>query len=151
MEKHLVEKPEGRDKTLILLVGLPRCGKSTLAARLSVDLNCPIVCPDQIRLAIHGKAFDRESESLVWYTTRIMVKSLFGAGHDKIILDATGITRKSRDAWKCNQWAREFIEFDTPKEECIKRAKKMKREDLVEVIERMAGQYEPVSEEELGD
>ncbi len=56
------------EKTLIGMVGLPYSGKST-AAR---ELGFPIVCPDAIRLALHGQRFILRDET---------AQSTIGGGH----------------------------------------------------------------------
>lgn len=124
---------------LIMTVGLPRSGKSTWAAGTGL----PIVCPDQIRLAIHGKPFAPEHEGLVWWTAKIMVKSLFASGAPTVILDSTAITRAVRDQWK--EYRRMFVVFSTPADECKFRATLTMQDYLIPVIERMRGQYEEVS------
>ena len=139
-------------KTLIMTVGLPQSGKSTWAA----GKGSPIVNPDAIRLAIHGKPFIGLAEPFVWATAKAMVRSLFLAGHDAVILDATNVTRKRRDEWKSKQWRREFREFDTGRDECIARAKNTCSTDdhfegLKAAIERMSEQFEPITDDEYGD
>jgi len=88
-----------------------------------------------------------------WRIARIMVRALFMAGHKRVILDATSMTKKSRDSWKCQKndlvkWQVGFIVFETDVKECIKRAKAGKREDLIPVIKKMAKSFEPLSPEE---
>jgi predicted kinase len=132
--------------TLIMTVGLPRAGKSTWARKYSEENGIPLVEPDAIRLALYNQPFIREMEPLVWHYTLIMVKSLFFAGHKKVILDNTGVTESIRRKW-CFQddWEVRFKVFDTPKEECIKRAIKGNKQYLVPVIENMATMFEPLS------
>jgi len=120
---------------LILTAGLPRSGKSTWAKKQSF----PVVNPDSVRLAMHGKAFIKEAEELVWAHTHIMAKALFIAGHEVVIIDATNNTARRR-----NQWIAMFPEqdvsvvyFDTSAEECIKRAEKDNRPDLIPIIRSM--------------
>src|SRR5216683_5886868 len=86
--------------TLFLTVGLPRSGQSTWAR----GTNTPIVCPDEIRLALHGQRFIASAEPLVWAIARIMVSALFGAGHPRVILDATNLTKARRDEWLDPGW-----------------------------------------------
>ena len=105
-------------KILILTVGLPRSGKSTWARKQEI----PIVNPDSIRLALYGKPFIDEAESMVWCIAKYMVKALFLAGHDKVILDATNLTIKSRNMWKDIMWKRNYVYFDASKDDCIDRA-----------------------------
>ena len=117
-------------KTLILTIGLPRSGKSTWAQAQHM----PIVNPDAVRLALHGYSFVTEAEPMVWTMTMYMVKALFLAGHECVIVDATHTTKKRRDAWQSPEWNVESILFSTPKDECCKRAEKDGREDLKPVI-----------------
>lgn len=128
--------------TLVLTVGLPRSGKSTWAKRQG----CPIVNPDSIRLALHGRPFYAPAEAFVWATAHLMVESLFLAGHRTVILDATNLTEKRRREWKNSAWECRFVCFDTPEAVCIERAYSEGRYDLVSVIERMGkvGQRDPV-------
>ena len=133
------------DNTLYLMVGLPRSGKTTVA----IGLREPIVCPDAIRLALHGQVYMAEVEDLVWSLARLMVRSLFEAGHTTVIVDATNNTRKRRDAWRNDdEWNLEYHVLNTSAEVCTQRAKGTAREDIIPVIERMAEEHEPVSDEE---
>lgn len=132
--------------TLVLTMGLPRAGKSTWARKQG----CPIVNPDSIRMAMHGLAFVKECEPYVWAITRTMVRALFIAGHDRVILDATNTSRERRDAWKAELWNREIRIFDTDPLLCKKRAVDTEKEFLVPVIDRMHEGWEEVAQDELG-
>ena len=130
-----------RKDILILTVGLPHSGKSTWA----IQQGFPIVNPDSIRLALHGQAYIQEAEGFVWQIAYLMARALFIAGHETVIIDATNISEKRR-----NQWAGRFPnarvvleKFNTSKEECIERAKKNNRPDLIPIIEKMAANIEP--------
>lgn len=121
-------------KTLILTVGLPRSGKSTWANSTGL----PMVNPDSIRLAFHGQAHLPSAEPMVWTMAKYMVKSLFIAGHDQVIMDATSLDLKRIDEWHSRDWHIQFALFNAPPEVCIERAIAGKRDDLVPVIRRMA-------------
>lgn len=125
-------------KILILTVGLPRAGKSTWAQAQG----SPIVNRDAIRLALHGQAFIGDAEPMITAIEEYMVKSLFLAGHDRVIVDATHIKEKYRKRWSYGPWDVEIKHFDTPPDVCIDRAKADGREDLIPIIERMAQQAE---------
>lgn len=129
-------------KTLICTVGLPRSGKSTW----SRTQLWPIVNPDSIRLALHGEQFVSKAEPLVWLIADTMVKALFLAGHDVVILDATNVTHQRRDKWISPDWETMYKLINTPAEICIERAKN----DLVliDVIKRMATLFEPLGIDE---
>jgi len=133
-------------KLLIILMGLPRSGKSTWAKKESMRLGAPIVNPDSIRLALYGKAYIRSMEPYVWAIAYTMVDSLFTAGHDTIIVDATNINKASRDKWA--RYSPEFHYIDTPMDVCLERAHKGCREDLLDVIKSMDNKFEPLTEEE---
>lgn len=127
-------------KTLYITVGLPRSGKSTWADKQGI----PIVCPDDIRLASHGRAYIPDFEPFVWAITKVMVKALL-ARHDTVILDATNMTVKRRKQWVDDSWDIVFVRFPVSADECIDRAIKDKRYDLIEVIRGMNETYEFIS------
>ena len=122
------------NQILILTVGLPRSGKSTWAHKQG----CPVVNRDAIRLALHGQPFILNAEPMVTAIEEYMVKSLFLAGHKKVIVDATHLKRKYIERWDAGPWDLQTHVFDTAKDVCIERAKADGREDLIPIIERMA-------------
>jgi predicted kinase len=132
-------------KTLILLVGLPRSGKTTWAK----EQEFPIVNPDSIRLAIHRQRFIDLAEPFVWAVAKTMVRALFLAGHDTVILDACNTTRKRRDEWKSDDWQTRFVQISTSEGTCIERANEIGDSQIVPVIERMNAQYEALEVDEL--
>jgi hypothetical protein len=111
----------------------------------------PVVNPDSVRLAIHNTAFIPEAEKLVWALSYYMVRALFIAGHETVILDGTQISRKRREEWKSPHWVRKYKIFTEVPKTCIRRAKESGREDLIPVIERMAEEREEVAEDEWDD
>lgn len=143
-------------KYLILTVGLPYSGKSTWARQQPY----PVVNRDSVRYALHGNRFLAAAEPMVAVITQLMVKALFLAGHETVIVDECHNTRKRRDAWKSDAWMRHFVVFDASREECLRRAGNGKQlldggqqirgvdEEILPVIERMAAEYEPVAEDE---
>jgi predicted kinase len=124
---------------------LPRSGKTTWAK----GQGYPIVCPDAVRLALHGLRFVPLAEPLVWAIVKVMVRALFLAGHDIVIVDATNTTRKRRDDWQSKDWTTLFQVIGTPKDECIRRARAINDEEIVPIIERQAEQFEPLESDEL--
>lgn len=132
-------------KVLVLTVGLPRSGKSTWASQQG----CPVVCPDQIRLALHGREFYPPAEPMVWYVAQVMVRALFGSGHEKVILDACNVTEKRRREWLSPQWKTTFKLFDTDPEVCRQRARAACNSDLLIAIDRMIEEWEQPSSEEM--
>lgn len=138
----LRNRPAG-DKLLVLMMGLPRAGKSTLAATRP----WPRVNPDSIRLALTGQPFLAQAEPMVWAVAKTMVRSLFLAGHDTVLLDATNVTFARRDEWRDPAWKTAVWEVPTPKEVCLSRTQE--GDNLAAVIEWMARIYEPPSDLEL--
>lgn len=127
-------------KNLVMMVGLPRSGKSTIARELVKHTDAAIVNPDAIRLALHGHLFYAPAEPMVWGVAHTMVDSLFESGHSTVILDACSCTQKRRDEWKRSSYRRYVIEVLTKKDVCLSR---VEDSDLIPVIERMAQNYEP--------
>lgn len=137
---------------LICMVGLPRSGKSTWAK----EQGYPVVCPDEIRLALHGHRFISLAEPFVWAIAEVMVRALFGAGHERVILDATNTTRAARNRWQGKdddhgnaEWETYFKVISTSKEVCIGRAVLAEDSYIIPVIERQAGQWEELDTYEI--
>lgn len=120
--------------TLLLTIGLPRSGKSSWAK----TSGHPIVCPDEIRLALHGQRFVASAEPIVWAIAHVMVSALFGAGHTTVILDATNLTKKRRNEWLSPDWTLDYEVFRDSPITCIERAINSDRHDLIPVIKRMS-------------
>lgn len=131
-------------KVLYAMVGLPRSGKSTVAK----SLGFPIVNPDSIRLAVYGQRYWGPGDKMVWAVADIMVRALFGAGHDIVVMDATNITKWQRDQWQSENWNTVFCHVNTDKEICKQRAIDTDQADLVEVIEAMAEKFDPFEDDE---
>jgi len=125
-------------KALYLTVGFPYSGKSTWSRKQNV----PIVNPDSIRLALHGRRYAQEAEDFVWAIAMVMVRSLFLAGHERVIVDACHNTRKRRDFWVSTEWDIYYKVFDVTAEECKARALSNDDDDVIPVIDRMAVQHE---------
>lgn len=124
-----------RDLPVLLMpVGLPRAGKSTWARSTGV----PVVNPDSIRLALHGQVFYAPAEPLVWGHAKLMVASLFLAGHKVVVLDATNVSTQRRAEWLSKEWTCRYVCFKTSLDVCLERAVRGGRADLVPVINRMA-------------
>lgn len=129
-------------KKLILCVGLPRSGKTTWAREQGV----PIVNPDSIRLALHGQRFVAEAEEHVWAIAKTMVRALFLAGHDVVIMDACNNTRKRRGNWLSNDWITYVKLIPTTAGECRYRADVLKDDYILPIIDRMAEEWEPLGD-----
>jgi len=124
----------GMGKLLICMVGLPYSGKSTFAKAYDY----PVVCPDAIRVALHGRKFIPEAEPYVWAIARTMVKSLFLAGHQAVVLDATNTTEERRKEWMSKDWKTFFRVVDTPVDVCLARAEVLGDLQIIPIIQKMA-------------
>ncbi len=122
--------------TLILLIGLPRSGKSTWAAAQ----NHPVVNRDAIRLNLHGSAWRPEAEDEVSRIEEQQVRRLTAAGHSTVIIDATHFMQRYIDRWKTGEWTIRTRVFSTPRSVCIRRARENGRPDLIDAIEMMCRQ-----------
>ena len=140
-------------KMIVLMMGLPRSGKSTVARELSEKHGWPIVNRDSIRLALHGHRYLAAAEPMVKAIALIMVRSLFNAGHTAIIVDETSIRRATRDFWKSfdspPEWTTRVFHVNTSAEVCLERAASMDDEQIKNVIERMAEEFEPLEDDEV--
>lgn len=132
---------------LTVLVGLPKSGKSTFAKALGQ----PIVNLDSIRLALTGQPFYDDAESIVLSIAKIMIISLFLAGHDRVTLDATNVTINDRNRWIDKRWCRDFVYIDTSSEICISRAIEDDQLYLIPVITIKKSQFELPTDNELTD
>lgn len=136
-------------KTLICMVGLPRSGKSTWCQENGISKGIPVVNPDSVRLALHGHAFIPDAESMVWAVVEYMTKALFLAGHDIVIHDATNTTKARRDRLKNGMWNRVFVTIPTDAYTC--RMRVGHNAGLLDVIAKMADQWETISRDEFSD
>lgn len=121
---------------VVMMVGLPRSGKSTLADAISAATSAPIVCPDDIRLALYGSSsrYIPEAENHVWAIAKTMVSSLLRR-HHTVVLDATNMTTERRKEWQ--GFTVVAVVVGTDAELCKVRAEENGRRDLISVIERM--------------
>jgi len=136
-----------KKKTLILTVGLPRSGKSTWA----IQQGFPVVSPDAVRVALHGKKQAvRDTERMVWTISQYMVRSLFFAGHERVILDACSATRKRRSKWRDSNWMCKYKVFEVDLEVCCARVEENNpnRLNLLASIVRVDADYQPVDPDE---
>ncbi|MCK5611408.1 hypothetical protein KAR91_56580 [Candidatus Pacearchaeota archaeon] len=138
------------ENTLILMMGLPRSGKTTLAKKISTDCGtAPIVNPDSVRLCLHGDRYIQSAEKFIWAIVDIMIRSLFMAGHKYVIVDGCHNTKKRRLEWAYGDWRILYAPVDTSREICLKRARDVDDQRIIPHIERMADNHEPLDEEEL--
>lgn len=129
---------DAAQKTLIGMVGLPYSGKTTAAQTMGL----PIVCPDAIRLALHGKRFIGTAESMVWAIAESMVQALFLAGHDFVVLNACSQSQHRRDEWERPKlWHTTWMVCAASADECKARALAAGDDHILPIIERMSESF----------
>jgi predicted kinase len=136
-----VKKPE-----LWMAAGLPESGITEWA----MSTGHPVVSPDALRTVIHGTNFRKTMEPFIWATAKIMVATLFEAGHEVVVLDAPIFSERNRKQWFDTRWDRRCFWFDVPVEVCKERAIDRGREDLLQVLDRMADHFDVPSAEREG-
>jgi len=94
---------------------------------------------------LHGQAFYPPAEPMVWAIAKTMVRSLFLAGHESVIVDACNNTQKRRDEWKAwdGFYELEFVTVIENLEVMIERCEG--DQALIDTINRMAKQHESVA------
>ena len=132
--------------TLVASYGLPRSGKSTILRQLSEKYGAPIVSRDAIRLALHGHIYASNAEDFTRSIYKVMIRSLFGAGHELVLADETHWSQAARDFIKSPDWDTQFITIHTPPDTCKERAIATDQPWLLEVIDQMMERVEPLSE-----
>lgn len=80
---------------LIMLVGLPASGKSTIAERLSTEFSAEILSSDRLRKEIHGDENIQEDHKSLFEELNKRANDYLAAGKN-IIYDSTNLNRKRR-------------------------------------------------------
>jgi predicted kinase len=82
-------------KKIIVAIGLPGSGKSTMLNRLSKDTGMPIISPDAIRLEMGDSEADQTKNTDVWKRAYEMIAEL-QASHSVMLFDSTMAQKKDR-------------------------------------------------------
>jgi predicted kinase len=141
-------------KTIKIMIGLPRCGKSTWVENNKT--NEIIISADDLRYIVYNQRFWGDGEALMWSIRGMMLKYLMQQGVD-IIIDETNTTKERRKP--ILKLAKQFgykvtgcVVEGSWVDECTQRAKAAGQEDLIPIIQRMANQFElPEIEEGFDD
>lgn len=134
---------------LIIMVGLPYSGKSTYCDNME---GWTVLCPDDFRLAIHGKEFLASAEPFVWACVEASADALLRRGN-KVLVDATNTNYKARQLWR--KLARKHgiqlraVVIQTSTRDCILRAELNNADHMVPIIERMADGWISVDEDDI--
>lgn len=127
---------------LIILKGLPACGKSTYAKEL-VDKGYKRVNKDEIRLMVDNGKWSKANEKLVQDIEFKMVVDFLEKGHN-VVVDDTNFAWvdfwiRTADENNASEW--EVKEFDTSLGECIDRDIKRDKSVGADVINKMFEKY----------
>jgi predicted kinase len=114
---------------------------------------CEVVCRDGIHLELHGERYDPAYNDRVSQVEILRTRWLFTNGYDVVIIDACHHKRKYRDRWreicKARGWELRLKIFDTPVEECLRRAEAKGDDYIIPIIKKQAAEFEPLTKEEL--
>ncbi len=144
-------------KTLILLSALPGSGKSTWAKAYAKEHeNVFIVSSDEVRKKVAGSVARFDMEPLVWLTYLQDINShINDEGDVTVIADATNLTNYYRKYYFEQTPGFDkhiLVYFDIPFDICRVQNKMREGDRIVpeKAMERMKGEFEPVSEEIKG-
>ncbi len=111
-------------RRVIIGIGLPGSGKSTILRPMAADLGAVYICPDDIRAEVTGDPADQSQNAVVWRLAyERLERALETVG--SAIFDATNA--KAADRRELVAFCRahadrvEGIWFDTPLMVCLKR------------------------------
>ena len=144
---------------MIMMMGLPGCGKSTLAAHISVsdgqiivmqdksDENNPIIhSSDDLREELYGDASTQGDNNKLFVELHRRIKNDLRSGKN-VIYDATNINKKLRISFlnelKNIDCRKVCIAVMTPYESCIENNKKRERVVPERVIRKMYKNWQP--------
>lgn len=125
---------------LIMLIGLPCSGKSTISEQLAEKYNATIFSSDELRTEMFGDVNDQDHNQELFVELHKRIKACLNSGKSAIY-DACNINYKRRMAFlaelKNIPCEKICVMMATPYEECIRRNSERDRKVPKYVIERM--------------
>lgn len=124
-------------KNLVMMVGLPRSGKTTFIEKVLNDDKYIVLSSDKLRLSLYNERFNKEFEKEMWEIFHQMFK-YFISTERSIIIDSTNLDYNVRkfyiDIAKQNSYDTYIININTSIETCKYRCTDGNK-DLIDVIE----------------
>jgi len=111
---------------LTIMVGLPRSGKSTAAARLAAEEDAVVVSNDWIREHILGESYSysEPANAVVWALSDAALRIVLGQGRSAVF-DGANLTRSTRAFFvgiaRRHGAKVRILWVNTPLKECLKR------------------------------
>lgn len=132
-------------KEFIMLIGLPRSGKSTRASSLE---DAVVISCDAVRKEILGDENDQTANDRVFDTVHKRIrKELCDGTHKTVVFDATNINKKRRIAFLSSisriSCTKKAVLFAVPVEQCIENDSRRDRTVGESVILKMRMQFCP--------
>jgi len=141
-----------KNKTIIVLIGIPGSGKSSYINNIKELENYTIICGDDIRLALNT-IFDIRIEPVVHCVSEIMTRACMVRNRN-VIIDETNTKLDSIIKW--TSIADEFsynkvaFFFTTPTNICINRNNKRNQDKVPDcAMERMITNFEKLKNQNL--
>lgn len=129
---------------LIMLVGLPCSGKSTISKKLEEEYNATIFSSDELRIEMFGDVNDQEHNQELFVELHKRIKDCLNSGKSAIY-DACNINYKRRMAFlselKNTPCEKICVLMATPYNVCVRRNKVRDRQVPVSVISRMYSNF----------
>ena len=133
---------------LVILVGLPACGKSTWLKLIQL----PALSSDDGRERLTGDPTNQSINRLVFRTLRQLTKARAEAGAEVTYIDSTALTPWERRCWvqfaQLHAWPVEAVYFDVPLEECRRRNAQRARQVPDHIMTQMAARLVAPTEAE---
>ena len=142
---------EQQKPKLIILVGIPGCGKTTYANKFLRKKNTFVLSSDTIRKQVFGDENAQYNNDLIFSILFKRAKSKLKQGLN-VVIDATNISasirKKTLDYFSDLDLQRIATVINAPREVCVSRDKNRTRSVGEDVVLKVARKYEPPTLEE---